>query len=171
MRSVIASIESEFRRYKQLGDGALDQLTPTQLCEIPPRGGNSMAVILWHISGNFRSRFTEFLTSDGEKPDRDRESEFGPREVSKDDLLRKWNEGWDVLFGALSGLDDSQLSQTVTIRGLSLPVVAALHRSLAHASYHVGQMAFLGKMLKGGDWRYLTIPPGMSETFNQDPKP
>ncbi|HUI09663.1 MAG TPA: DUF1572 family protein [Bacteroidota bacterium] len=169
MRFVISSIETEFRRYRKLGDATIDQLTSGELCEVPPRSGNSVAMIAWHISGNFRSRFTDFLTSDGEKPDRDRESEFAPRSVAREEILRKWNEGWDVLFRALSELDDGNLERTVTIRTQSLSVLAALHRSLAHASYHVGQMAFLGKMLKGPDWRYLTIPPGLSEQVNRNP--
>ena len=168
-RTVIESIESEFRRYRKLGEGAIAQLTPAQLCQVPARSDNSVAMIVWHVSGNFKSRFTDFLTTDGEKPDRNRESEFAPRNVSGEELLGKWNEGWDVLFGALSGLDDSELSRTVRIRGLSLSVLAALHRSLAHASYHVGQMVFLGKMLRGPDWEYLTIPPGLSDQFNRNP--
>jgi len=169
MRTVIDSIEAEYRQYRKLGEGAIAQLTPAQLCQVPPRSGNSVAMIVWHVSGNLRSRFTDFLTNDGEKPDRDRESEFGPREVSREELLRKWDEGWDLLFRALGELDDSHLARTVTIRGLPLSVLAALHRSLAHAAFHVGQMVFLGRMLRGPDWRYLTIPPGLSEQFNRNP--
>jgi len=168
-RTVIESIEAEYRRYKKLGEGAIAQLTPAQLCQVPTRSENSVAMIVWHMSGNFKSRFTDFLTSDGEKPDRNRESEFAPRNVSGEELMRKWNEGWEVLFGALSGLDDGDLARSVTIRGLSLTVLAALHRSLAHASYHVGQIVFLGKMLRGPDWRFLTIPPGLSEQVNRNP--
>ncbi|HTR98759.1 MAG TPA: DUF1572 family protein [Bacteroidota bacterium] len=168
-RTVIESIESEYRRYRKLGEGAIAQLTQAQLCEVPPRAGNSVAMIAWHLSGNFRSRFTDFLASDGEKPDRDRESEFAPRDVSREELLRKWNEGWDLLFRALSELDDRHVSRMVTIRGLSLTVLAALLRSLAHASYHVGQLVFAGKMLRGPDWEYLTIPPGLSDRFNRNP--
>ena len=168
-RFAISSIESEFRRYRKLGDGVIDQLSSAQLCEAPPGSGNSVATIIWHVSGNFRSRFTDFLTTDGEKPDRDRESEFAARVVSRENVLRRWNEGWDLLFRALAELDDSHCARSVAIRGLSLSVLAALHRSLAHATYHVGQMVFLGRMLKGREWRYLSIPPGLSEQFNRNP--
>jgi len=169
MRFVISSIESEFNRYRQLGDGVIDQLSTAQLCEAPPGSGNSVAMIVWHVSGNFRSRFTDFLTTDGEKPDRNRESEFSPREVSREEILRRWNEGWDLLFRALSALDDSHLPRTVTIRGEVHSVLLALHRSLAHLCYHVGQMVFVGKMLRGPGWRYLTIPPGLSNQANRKP--
>jgi hypothetical protein len=168
MRTVIGSIEDEYKRYKALGEGAMQQLSESQLCESPPGSGNSVEMIVWHISGNFRSRFTDFLTTDGEKPGRNRESEFAARSVSREELMRIWNEGWEVLFGALSGLDDGHLSQRVVIRWQSLSVLAALHRSLTHVSYQIGQLVFLAKMLKGSDWHYLSIPPGQSEKYNRD---
>jgi hypothetical protein len=121
------------------------------------------------MSGNLRSRFTDFLVSDGEKPWRHRDEEFEERTVSRDALLAKWDEGWQALFAALSGLRDDQLSSTVTIRSQPLKVHEALHRSLAHAAYHVGQIVYLGKMFQGTEWKYLSIPPGGSVAYNQAP--
>jgi hypothetical protein len=121
------------------------------------------------MSGNFKSRFTDFLDSDGEKPWRDRESEFARRSVSRSEVLGKWNEGWEILFDALGRLNDADLQRKVTIRGRPLGVHEALHRSLAHASFHVGQVVFLAKSLLGPEWDYLTIPPGKSEDYNRNP--
>src|SRR5690606_27659138 len=118
---------------------------------------------------NLESRFTDFLTSDGEKPWRDRESEFASRSVSLAELREKWNRGWEVLLNELESLTDSDLTGTVTIRGTSLRVDEALLRSLAHTSYHVGQIVHIAKALKGGDWEYLSIPPGGSAAYNANP--
>jgi len=169
MRVIVGSIESEYRRYRALGDRAIEQLMDDQLCAVPPSESNSIAALVWHVSGNFKSRFTDFLTSDGEKPWRDRESEFTRRKVARVELLQKWNERWETLLGALALLDDGQLQIEVKIRGCSLSVMEALLRSLAHASYHVGQIVFWARELRGSTWQYLTIPPGQSESYNQDP--
>lgn len=168
MRQIVASIEGEFRRYKKLGEGAIEQLSDEELCRAS--AGNSIATIVWHISGNFASRFTDFLDSDGEKAWRDRDAEFLPRTVSQADLLKKWEEGWAVVLRALGGLDDQKLQASVKIRGVGLSVTEALHRSLAHASYHVGQIVFLAKEYRGQAWKYLTIPPGGSTAYNQKPQ-
>ena len=169
MRAIVASIESEYRRYRMLGERAIAQLTDEHLCAQAPSGGNSVATLVWHMSGNFKSRFTDFLDSDGEKPWRDRESEFARRSVSRSEVLGKWNEGWEILFDALGRLNDADLQRKVTIRGRPLGVHEALHRSLAHASFHVGQVVFLAKSLLGPEWDYLTIPPGKSEDYNRNP--
>src|SRR5207249_5421351 len=134
MASVIQSIAGEYRRYKALAEGALAQLSDGEICTPAPGAGNSIATICWHISGNLRSRFTDFLTSDGEKPWRNREEEFQARSVTKAELLAHWEEGWSSLFMALGALDDADLGRTVTIRGQALGVDEALHRSLAHTS-------------------------------------
>ena len=168
MRILVASIESEYRRYKALGEGAIGQLTDEQLCQVSHAGSNSVAALVWHIAGNFRSRFTDFLTSDGEKPWRDREAEFTRRKVDRAEVLKKWNEGWETLLGALALLDDGKLQDSVKIRGRALTVMEALLRSLAHASFHVGQILFWARDLKGANWQYLTIPPGQSESYNQN---
>lgn len=168
MASVVSSIAGEFRRYKALGDAALAQLEDEELAiGHPDHGTNSAAILVWHIGGNLRSRFTDFLTSDGEKPWRRRDEEFEPRTVTREELLAKWNGGWDVLFGALDGLTDDHLQQTVTIRGQSFAVHDALHRSLGHICYHVGQLVFLAKMFRREGWKNLSIPLGKSEEFNK----
>ena len=167
MRDLIGSIEKEYRSYKRLAERALVQVTEADLSTPGPGGGNSLAVICWHVSGNLRSRFTDFLTSDGEKPWRRRDEEFDARSVSREELLAKWEQGWIALLGALEPLEDEDLERPVTIRGESHRVHDALHRSLAHTAYHVGQIVYLAKALRGADWTYLSIPPGQSETFNR----
>ena len=164
MRAVVDAIEGEYRRYKKYGDETLKQLSDQQLTQAPATG-NSIAAIVWHISGNLKSRFSDFLTSDGEKPWRDRESEFAQRNVTAGEVMKKWEEGWRVLFDATRALDDSQLQQNVKIRDVPLTVLEALLRSVTHTSYHVGQIIFFGKALRGDDWKYLTIPPGKSEEY------
>jgi len=160
-RTVVASIEGEYRRYKTLGENAVNQLPDAQLADAAG-SSNSIAIIVWHLAGNLTSRFTDFLTSDGEKLWRDRDSEFLARQVTRAELQAKWEDGWRVLFAALSALTDADLAKTVTIRGQPHTVAEALHRSLAHTSYHVGQIVFVAKALRGADWRYLSIPPGRS---------
>ena len=167
--SVLHSIRDEYRRYKALAEGAMAQLDEAELSIPGPGGGNSVAVLVWHIAGNLASRFTDFLTSDGEKPWRRRDEELQPRTATRPELLAKWESGWEVLFSALDGLTDAHLAHTVTIRGQAMEVHAALHRSLAHVSYHVGQIVFLARSLRGGDWSFLSIPPGGTEAYNRNP--
>jgi hypothetical protein len=162
MRPIVSSIESEYRRYKLLAEAAVHQLDDTQLAENGDGAVNSITTLMWHLSENLKSRFSDFLTSDGEKPWRDREAEFRPRAVTKSDLLSKWEEGWQVLFASLQTLNDADLARSVTIRGSGLSVPEALHRSLAHVAYHVGQIIFIAKTTRGDDWEYLSIPPGKS---------
>ena len=166
MRIIVSSIEGEYRRYKRLGEGAFAQLNDELLCQVGPSGGLSVATIAWHISGNLASRFADFLTTDGEKPWRNRESEFEGRRVNSGELLAKWEVGWKALLAALEGLSDADLSRIVTIRGQEHSVLEALHRSLAHTSYHVGQIVYVGKSLRGSDWQSLSIPPGQSDAYN-----
>jgi hypothetical protein len=167
--TTIKSIEGEFRRYKALAESALDQLPEDKLSEAP-LGGNSLAIICWHIAGNLRSRFTDFLTSDGEKPWRQREEEFAQRSVSRAELDEKWNSGWNVLFSTLASLSDENLTGSVSIRGQQMLVTEALQRSLAHISYHVGQIVYLAHAIVGEQWKYLSIPPGGSAAYNADPR-
>ncbi|MBI3568005.1 MAG: DUF1572 family protein [Gemmatimonadetes bacterium] len=168
-RTLVASIEGEYRRYKALAEGAMDQLDEAQLSEPGPSQGNSIATICWHVAGNLRSRFTDFLTTDGEKPWRAREEEFAARRVTRAELREKWEGGWAELLGALGALDDTALSRTVTIRQQPLAVHEALFRSLSHVSYHVGQIVYLAHALRGPSWRYLTIPPGGTDAYNKAP--
>ena len=169
MNQIVSSVQAEYLRYKGLAEGAIAQLSDAELVTPGPGGGNSVAVLCWHLAGNFRSRFTDFLASDGEKPWRRREEEFSRRSVTKAELLAYWEGGWAVLLETLGGLSDADLGREVTIRGQPLRVVEALHRSLAHASYHVGQIVFLARGLKGADWRWLSIPPGQSDQYNARP--
>jgi uncharacterized damage-inducible protein DinB len=167
--AIVASIQAEYLRYKALGEQAIAQLDGAALSAPPAGGGNSIATICWHLSGNLRSRFTDFLTTDGEKPWRKRDEEFEPRAVSRDELLEKWEQGWSVLLDTLDALSDDDLERTVTIRKQPLSVSEALFRSLAHASYHVGQIVYAAKAARGDRWTYLSIPPGGSEQYNQQP--
>ena len=167
MKNIIDSIRGEYLRYKALAEAAIDQLDESDLSTDGANGGNSIAVICWHVAGNLQSRFTDFLTSDGEKPWREREEEFRRRSVTRAELREKWELGWSALIGALDELTDADLNRTVTIREKPLRVDEALHRSLAHLSYHVGQIVYLAKSLRGKDWKYLSIPPGQSDTYNK----
>jgi len=170
MRAILSSIEAEWRRYKVLGDGALKQVRDDELGRIGPGDGNSVAIIVAHIAGNHKSRFTDFLTSDGEKPWRHRDSEFVPRpNITRAELMKVWEAGWDVLFAALKPLTDDDLSKTVTIRGEKFLVHEALLRLLPHTTYHVGQIVYLAKAFRGADWDCLTIPLGKSEEYNRNP--
>jgi uncharacterized protein DUF1572 len=169
MSNFIDSMAGEYRRYKALAEGAFAQLEDEQLCHAESTGDNSIAVIVWHVAGNLASRFTDFRISDGEKPWRDREQEFAPRTVSRSELLDKWEAGWRVLLEALSELSDADLVETVTIRGQALRIEEALHRSLAHTTYHVGQIVYLAKSLRGDTWNSLSIPKGKSAAYNRAP--
>ena len=170
MRDIIGSIEGEFRRYKVLGERAIEQLQDSELSAPGPGEGNSIAVIVWHLSGNLKSRFTDFLTSDGEKLWRKRDEEFRFRQVTRAELLQKWAEGWNTLFESLQSLSDDDLFKNVVIRGETFKAHEALHRLMAHAAYHAGQIVYLAKSFRGGDWKILTIPLGQSDAFNLNPK-
>jgi hypothetical protein len=165
MRDIVGSIEAEYRRYKKLGEGAIAQIRDAELAEPGPGGGSSITVIVWHVAGNLASRFTEFLTADGEKPWRKRDEEFVAREASRAAVLEKWEHGWRILFDALATLRDAHLHERVTIRGERLAVHAALHRSLAHTASHVGQIVYLAKSFRGDQWTSLSIPPGQSQAY------
>ena len=170
MRELISSLEAEWRRYKTLGEGAIQQVRDDELGR--DSGGNSVAVIVWHVAGNLKSRFTDFLTTDGEKPWRRRESEFDDRsKITRAELLEKWNSGWNVLLKTLETLTDEDLMRSVSIRGVECRVHDALHRSVAHTSYHVGQIVILAKGFRGSEWKSLSIPKGKSEQYNQNPDP
>lgn len=167
--AIIESITAEFLRYKGLGEKSIAQLDAAALSAAPAGGGNSIATICWHVSGNLRSRFTDFLTSDGEKPWRMRDEEFEPRDVAREELLEKWEQGWSVLLAALDALSDADLERTVTIRNQPHAVREALLRALAHVSYHVGQIVYAARAARGDAWNYLSIPPGQSEQYNRQP--
>lgn len=167
MSTLIASIDAEYRRYKALAEAAVAQVTDEELSRPGPAGSNSIATIMWHIAGNLASRFTEFRTTDGEKPWRNRDEEFEDRVVTRAELLGRWESGWAPLFRTLAALTDDDLAATVAIRGQSLAIHEALHRSVAHTSYHVGQIVYIAKALRGGSWQTLSIPKGGSRAYNE----
>jgi len=167
MRTLTEEIRHEFLRQKTLAERAIGQLTDADLVASPPNWGNSIAALLQHISGNLQSRFTDFLTSDGEKPWRHREEEFEAAGVTRAELLAHWERGWTILLDTLSDLKDEQFQDRVTVRGDTHTVHEALLRALAHMAQHVGQIVFAAKSIRGKDWEFLSIPPGQSDAFNR----
>ncbi len=163
----LKSILSLFRYYKSLGDKSIAQLSDEQLHHEPP-GSNSMAIIMKHLSGNMLSRWTDFLTSDGEKTWRNREQEFEDSFNNREELMAYWEKGWSCLFEALEGLKPNDLNRIIYIRNEGHTVVEAIHRQLAHYASHVGQLVYLAKMLKKDDWQSLSIPKGQSQSFNTE---
>jgi uncharacterized damage-inducible protein DinB len=169
MSRVVESVCEEFRRYKALAERAIAQLPDERLSAAGPNGGNSVAVLVWHISGNLASRFTDFLTTDGEKPWRGREEEFAARSVTRTELLEKWEKGWSIVLDTLDGLTDAELHATITIRQQPMHVHEALLRSVTHTASHVGQIVYLAKAMQGETWEWLSIPPGGSDANNKAP--
>jgi len=169
--SVIASIEAEYRRYKALAEAAVGQVGDEQLSELGPGGSNSIEMLVRHLSGNLRSRFTDFRTSDGEKPWRNRDDEFEAATLSRQQLLEGWDAGWRALLETIGGLTDADLSATVTVRNQPMRIDEALHRSLAHAAYHVGQIVYVAKAMRAESWTCLSIPRGGSQAHNQSGRP
>ena len=167
--AIVESIRGEYLRYKKLAEAGIAQVPDDQLSAMASDQSNSIVTICWHISGNLKSRFTDFLGADGEKPWRNRDEEFDARSVTRAELLAKWEDGWNALLAALSEVSDDMLSREVTIRGQTLSVLEALHRSLAHTSYHVGQIVYLAREAAGEKWTSLSIPRGQSAAFNLNP--
>lgn len=164
--SYLTDIIRSFKNYKRLGDAALAQTPDHHLHTELDSNSNSVAVIVKHVGGNLRSRFRDFLTTDGEKPDRNRDSEFElSGQPSRADVLRWWEDGWSVLMQALDALTPSDLTRTVTIRSEEFLVVEALNRSAAHTAYHVGQIVYLARHFAGEHWSSLSIPKGQSAQF------
>ena len=157
---------SLFRYYKKLAESAMEQVSDQQLFSSLDEEMNSIAIIAKHMAGNMRSRWTDFLTSDGEKPDRDRDMEFAAPPATREDLMRSWNEAWGRVFGALEPLSDADLERKITIRGEPHSVMQAINRQIAHYAHHVGQIVFLAKHFKGRDWKSLSVPRNRSADFN-----
>lgn len=168
-RTIVASLEAEYRRYKALAEAALAQVSDDKLARTGPGDSNSIEMIVRHVAGNLLSRFTDFRTSDGEKPWRDRDAEFEPGGLDRAALLAQWEEAWQVLSGVLAALRDDDLAASVTVRRQPLRIDEALHRSLAHTAYHVGQIVFLAKAMRAGTWKTLSIPKGASRAYNAAP--
>jgi hypothetical protein len=166
--SYIADSTALFLYYKGLGERAIQQLTDAELFEALDSEGNSVAVIVKHIAGNMRSRWTDFLTTDGEKPDRNRDTEFEPDVTnSRDQLMARWEAGWKILFDALAPLSDDQLATKVFIRSEPHSVTQAINRQIAHYAYHVGQIVFLAKHFRASEWKTLSVPRGKSVEFTK----
>lgn len=166
---LLADFRTEYERYRQLAEKAMSQMPDEMLNHVPARDANSAAMIVRHMSGNFVSRFTNFLTEDGEKPDRHRDAEFDERDYTRDEIEEMWAKGFAVLDHALGALHDGDLQRTVTIRQQPLTVHAALVRSLAHLAYHVGQIVLLARMHAADRWESLSIPRGKSAEYNAAP--
>jgi hypothetical protein len=157
-----------FRGLKKLGERAIAQLTDEELLRVPDEESNSVAVIVKHLAGNMRSRWTDFLSTDGEKPDRNRDSEFvADAELTRAELLDRWERGWAQLFAALEPLRADDLLRTVMIRGEPHSVLQAINRQLTHYASHVGQIVYLAKHWKAKDWESLSVPRGQSAAFNE----
>jgi hypothetical protein len=159
---------SLFRFYKKMAEGAMEQVSDEQLFATLDQEMNSIAIIVKHMSGNMRSRWTNFLTSDGEKPDRNRDTEFVDPSATRADLMRAWNEGWEKLFEALTPLSDADIGRTVTIRGEPHSVMQAINRQVAHYAYHCGQIVFLAKHFQASEWKSLSVPRNKSAEFNRN---
>jgi len=155
------------RFYKELAERAMDQVTDEQLFATLDEEANSIAIVVKHMAGNMRSRWTDFLTSDGEKPDRNRDSEFVDPPATRKALLVAWEDGWATLFRALEPLTDADLGRTITIRGEAHSVMQAINRQVAHYAHHVGQIVLLAKHFAGGRWQSLSIPRNQSADFNR----
>ena len=158
---------SLFRYYKKLSEGAMDQVSDEQLFAVLDKEMNSIAIIAKHMAGNMHSRWTDFLTSDGEKPNRNRDTEFVAPPATRGDLMRTWNEGWDTVFHALEPLTNADLERAVTIRGEAHSVMQAINRQIAHYSYHSGQIVFLAKHFTASEWKSLSVPRNKSPDFNR----
>ena len=157
-----------FRQYKRLADRALEQILDEQLYATLDAESNSIAIIMKHISGNMRSRWIDFLTSDGEKPNRNRDTEFETPPATRAELLKMWDEGWRLLFGALEPLGDADLARTVMIRTEPHSVMQAINRQMAHYAMHIGQIVLLAKHFAGANWKTLSVPRKKSAEFTAD---
>jgi Protein of unknown function (DUF1572) len=172
---MITNISSEYikiliencEKYKSLAEKAITQISDEDLHFQPDKDSNSIAVIMQHLSGNLRSRFTEFFATDGEKKTRDRDAEFEDQNFSRQNLMNSWNDSWGILLNLLKNLKEDDLLKEVKIRGEIYSAFGAFERSLAHTAYHVGQIVQLAKMIKREDWQTLSIAKGKSKDFNK----
>jgi hypothetical protein len=158
----------QFEFYKMLGDKAMSQIPDEALFWQYNEQSNSIAIIVSHLSGNMISRWTDFLTTDGEKEWRDRDAEFEPIIQNKNELLAQWEKGWSCFLGALTALTDDDMDRIVYIRHVGHTVTEAISRQLAHYPYHIGQIVFISKMISGDQWQSLSIPRGNSKKYNEN---
>jgi hypothetical protein len=167
MTSYLPKLISQLNYYKSLGETTINKLTTEQLLWQYNEASNSIAIIVQHISGNMLSRFTDFLTSDGEKIWRNRDVEFETVAKTKEQVLDIWHKGWQCLFNTINTLSVADLEKIITIRQENHTVIEALNRQLAHYPYHIGQIVFIGKMILNDDWQSLSIPKNKSQDFNK----
>lgn len=166
-KAYLDSVIKRLSYYKELGDKTFEQLTDADLHFAPNGESNSIALIIQHMAGNMLSRWTDFLTTDGEKEWRNRDTEFEEQNLTKQQLISFWQNGWDCLLNTLNALTEEDLLKTIYIRSEGLLVVDAINRQLAHYPYHVGQIIYLGKIIKNENWQNLSIAKGHSEQFNE----
>ena len=164
------SVIKRFKEYKSLGEKTFTQLNEEDMHMQPNEESNSIAIIIQHMNGNMLSRWTNFLSEDGEKEWRERDDEFEVHQLSKKQIIELWNEGWKVFLDTLELLKAEDLLKTITIRSQPLSAIDAVNRQMAHYSYHVGQIVYLGRWIKGPEWETLSIPKNASKQFNQDMK-
>jgi len=165
--SYLEDARAIFRYYKKLADGAIAQVSDADLTRTLDPEMNSVAIVMKHLSGNMLSRWTDFLTSDGEKSTRNRDREFENPPSSRAELLALWEGGWECLFHAIDPLTDADLTRSVTIRGEAHSVTQAINRQVAHISYHVGQIVMLAKHFQSANWKCLSVPRGQSQQFTE----
>lgn len=168
MSTYLTSAKKTFEFYKQLGEKTMSQIQDEKLFWQYNDDSNSIATIVKHLNGNMLSRWTDFLTTDGEKETRQRDEEFENDILTRELVLKKWNEGWACLFTAIDSLKEEDLKKEVFIRNQGCSVIDAINRQLAHYGYHVGQIVFIGKMIAGEKWTSLSIPKGKSNEYNSE---
>ncbi len=166
LENYLAETIDTFRSYKKLAERAIEQVSGHEFFALIDAESNSIAMIAKHVGGNLRSRWTDFLTTDGEKPDRRRDEEFVSETDTRESLMQVWETGWNALFETLESLTTDDLSKTIQIRGEDFTVTKALSRSLAHTASHIGQITFLAKHLRSNDWKTLSVPRGKTNEFN-----
>lgn len=167
MKSYSDDVVRSFNNYKKLAERAMEQVSDEEFFVQIDEESNSIALIVKHIAGNQHSRWTDFLTTDGEKPDRHRDTEFELIGDTRDSLMHFWESGWQILFNALESLSEDDFTRSVTIRGEPHTVVEAINRQLTHYSYHIGQIVFLAKHLKASEWNNLSVERNRTAEFNQ----
>ncbi len=164
----LQSVNKQFQYYKLLGEKTFSQLSDDQLFHKASEESNSIAIIVNHLSGNMLSRWTNFLSEDGEKSWRKRDKEFEDLIKTRNELRHTWEMGWNCLFDAMDSIDENNFDQEIYIRNQGHTITEAINRQLAHYAYHVGQIVFIGQMIKKGDWQSLSIPKGNSRIYNQE---
>jgi hypothetical protein len=167
VENYLSDAVGSFRNYKKLAERAIEQVSDEEFFATIDAEANSIALVVKHIAGNLKSRWTDFLTADGEKPDRNRDAEFELIDDSRESLMKFWEDGWAILFGAIEPLTPHDFSKTITIRGEPHSIVEAINRQLTHYAYHIGQIVLLAKHFRSSEWKTLSVPKNRSAEFNK----